>query len=247
MRRPYRPPTHSRRKDHHVPYRSPVAALVGLTTLAATLTTGVAAAQDTGVPEPTTFTSMFTAMATPDMVVDAEGVATPGEAGATGTFNYRLNSDEEIICYDIVLRGVTPPYKSPARTATHIHEAAQGKAGPPRIALPNPEDEGDGTLRSEGCMQGPFTTGIVANGADTGQAFSVARIEADPASFFTDTHTERYSAGAVRGQLTAVPMGGMATGAGGVAEQDWAPVGLGVLALVGAAGTGLVLRRRARA
>jgi hypothetical protein len=222
---------------------SRVAILTALTTSAVALSVGAASAQDAEVPEPSSFTSMFTAMATPDMVINADGVATPGEPGATGTFDYRINSDEEVICYDIVLRGVTPPYMSPARTATHIHQAAEGAAGPPRIALPNPEDTGDGTLRSEGCLQGPFTTGIVANGADTGAGFSLAEIEADPAAFFTDTHTASFTAGAVRGQLTGVPMGGVDTGAGGTSSgSSWAPVALGAAALVGA-GTVLVRRR----
>jgi len=135
---------------------------------------------------------------------------------------------------------------SPARTATHIHQAAQGKAGPPRIAFPNPEDAGDGTLRREGCMQGPFTTGIMAGGADTGAGFTLDQIEADPAAFFTDTHTAKNTAGAVRGQLTAVPMGGVATGAGGTSSSDgtWAPTALGAALLVGVAGVGVVARRR---
>lgn len=224
-----------------------VAILTALTTSAVALSVGAASAQDAEVPEPSSFTSMFTAMATPDMVINADGVATPGEPGATGTFDYRINSDEEVICYDITLRGVTPPYMSPARTATHIHQAAEGAAGPPRIALPNPEDTGDGTLRSEGCLQGPFTTGIMANGADTGAGFSLAEIEADPSAFFTDTHTASFMAGAVRGQLTSVPMGGVDTGAGGTSSDSsgtsWAPVALGAAALVGAAGTVLVRRR----
>jgi F0F1-type ATP synthase membrane subunit c/vacuolar-type H+-ATPase subunit K len=205
------------------------------------LTASPALAQDATVPEPATFTSMFTAMATPDMVLNADSVPTPGEAGATGTFNYRINSADEIICYDITLRGVTAPFQSPARTATHIHQAAPGKAGPPRIAFPNPEDKGDGTLRSQGCMQGPFTTGIMANGADTGAGFTLDQIEADPAAFFTDTHTSKFTAGAVRGQLSAVPMGGVETGAGGA---DWAPTALGAAVLVGVAGVGVAARRR---
>lgn len=224
-----------------------IAILSAITTASVALSAGVASAQDTEVPEPGTFTSMFTAMATPDMVINNDGVATPGEAGATGTFNYRLNSDDEIICYDITLDGVTPPYMSPARTATHIHEAEAGAAGPPRIALPNPEDDGSGTLRSEGCLQGPFTTGVAPEGTDTGEGFTLDQIEADPSAFFTDTHTANFMAGAVRGQLTSVPMGGVATGAGGTAGDDWAPVALGAAALVGVAGVGtVVVRRRAQ-
>lgn len=221
-----------------------VAVLTALTTSAVALSAGVASAQDTEVPEPSSFTSMVTSMATPDAVVDPDGVVTPGEPGATGTFDYRINSDLDVICYDITLRGVTPPYMSPARTATHIHQAAEGAPGPPRIAFPDPVDAGDGTLRSEGCLQGPFTTGIMANGADTGEGFTLAAIEADPSAFATDTHTATFTAGAVRGQLSSVPMGGVATGAGGTADGgSWAPAALGAAALVGAAGTVLVRRR----
>ena len=32
--------------------------------------------------------------------------------------------------------------------------------GPPRIAFPNPVDTGNGQLKSSGCLQGPFTTGL---------------------------------------------------------------------------------------
>lgn len=224
-----------------------IATVAALTVAAVSLAAAPASAQTTPnaeVPEPASFTSMFTAMATPDMVLNADSVPTPGEPGATGTFNYRINSTDEIICYDITLRGVTPPYMSPARTATHIHQGAVGKAGPPRLALPNPEDAGDGTLNSSGCMQGPFTTGIMADGADTGTGFTLDQIEADPAAFFTDSHTATFTAGAVRGQLTAVPMGGIETGAGGTSDGGWAPTALGAALLAGVAGVGAAARRR---
>jgi len=207
------------------------------------------AAAETEVPRPATFTSAFTAMATPDMVINNDGVATPGEPGASGTFTYMINSDTEVICYDISLTGVTPPYQSPAKTATHIHQGDAGQAGPPRIAFPNPEDDGSGTLTSSGCLQGPFTTGVVANGADTGAGFTLDQIEADPSAFFTDTHTAAFAAGAVRGQLTAIPVGGVETGAGGTSVlADDGSTGT-VVGLVGgsallAAGGALLLRRR---
>jgi len=89
---------------------------------------------------------------------------------------------------------------SPAKTATHIHQAAKGASGPPRIAFPNPV--GDDFRRvSVGCITGPFTTGVLAAGVDTGVGFKVAQIEKDPAAFFTDAHTKLFSLGVVRGQL----------------------------------------------
>lgn len=93
---------------------------------------------------------------------------------------------------------------SPAKTATHIHQAAKGLAGPPRIAFPNPEPANSGPnvdKISVGCMTGPFTTGVLANGVDTGVGFTVKQIEANPAGFFTDAHTVNKPAGVVRGQL----------------------------------------------
>jgi len=102
--------------------------------------------------------------------------------------------------------GVTGPFSSPAVTATHIHEAADGASGPPRIAFPNPEPQDSGpevVKRSAGCIQGPFTTGIQAEGVDTGNGFTLAQIEANPAGFFTDSHTALSVPGVVRAQLQA--------------------------------------------
>jgi len=220
------------------------AAAAALILLAAT-----PASAETTVPEPERFTSAFTVMATPDQVLNADGVATPGAPGATGRFDLRLDSASNTICYDITLTGVTGEYQSPAKTATHIHQAAVGKAGPPRIAFPNPTDAGNGTRTSSGCMQGPFTTGIMsAQNADTGAGFTVAQIEADPSAFAADTHTASFTAGAVRGQLTQVPVGGVDTGAGGSATSGSSALPLvaggGAVALAAA---GVVLLRRHRA
>jgi len=226
----------------------------GAAAAAFTLLAAAPASAETEVQAPSTFTSAFTVMATPDQVVSTAGAPAPGEAGATGTFDFRINSDQEIICYDITLTGVTGDYMSPAKTATHIHQAAVGKSGPPRIAFPNPVDQGDGTRTSSGCLQGPFTTGVMNDaGADTGTGFTLAQIEADPASFAADSHTAAFTAGVVRGQLTQVPVGGVDTGFGGAAQagtgtgtgSDLA-LGAGALGLVGVLGTAawIAVRRR---
>ncbi|GAA5985242.1 hypothetical protein JCM11641_003646 [Rhodosporidiobolus odoratus] len=146
--------------------------------------------------------------------VNANNTPTPGEEGAWGVFEYGVNSIEEVICYNITLY-ISGNYSSPANTATHIHQAGVGRNGPPRIAFPNPTPlnwtEGDSTewlnstekqvRRSLGCLKGPFTTGILANGTDTGTNFTLSTLEASPSSFFTDSHTARFPAGAIRGQL----------------------------------------------
>ncbi|MFJ4039280.1 CHRD domain-containing protein [Microbacterium sp. NPDC090007] len=200
---------------------------------------------ETEVAEPSEFTSAFTVMATPDQVINNDGVATPGQSGATGTFTFRINSEQEIICYDIRLEGVSGDYQSPAKTATHIHEAAVGKPGPPRIAFPNPAPVGDGPRTSSGCLQGPFTTGVQANGADTGDGFSLAQIEANPAGFTGDSHTTTSPAGVVRGQLSAIPVGGVDTGAGGSADAGVHPGAVAAaIGGIGALAAGAVLLRR---
>lgn len=219
--------------------------VVATTGLVLAMAATPAMAANDPVDEPDSFTSMFTVTATPDMVVGPDGPVA-GEPGASGVFNFRINSAEEIICYDIELAGVTPPYESPAITATHVHEAAAGSAGPPRLVFPNPDEE---TLTSSGCMQGPFETGLTddATGEDTAAGFSLAQIEADPSAFFADTHTSAFAAGAIRGQLSEMPMGGIGTGGGGTAgDEGSAPLllGLGALAAAGAVASVVVARRR---
>ena len=89
---------------------------------------------------------------------------------------------------------------STAQTATHIHQALRGASGPPHIAFPNPV--GDDKRRvSVGSLTGPFTTGVLANGVDTGTGLKVEAIEKDPKRFFTDSHTVLFPLGVVRGQL----------------------------------------------
>lgn len=203
----------------------------------------------TEVEWPEEFTSAYTVMATPDEVIDADGEVAPGEEGATGDFMFWINSEEEVICYEITLEGVTGGYESPALTATHIHEAAAGEPGPPRLAFPNPEPIGDEPRTSSGCMAGPFMTGVEGDdGADTGEGFSLAEIEANPAGFTGDSHTEEFTAGVVRGQLMQVPLDGVETGGGGM-QQSSSQIGVfagaGVLAVAGVSAFMLVRRNQA--
>ncbi|KAH8895521.1 hypothetical protein GQ53DRAFT_617780, partial [Thozetella sp. PMI_491] len=186
-------------------YRSVIPAVLRLATAGPVLRPRQAAAPQATEFGPFTFTSTYNLVATPDRVINGT-TPTPGEAGSMGFYNYGINSELDIICYNITLMGVTGPYSSPAVTATHIHEAAEGASGPPRIAFPNPEPADSGpevVKRSSGCIQGPFTTGILAEGVDTGNGFRLAQIEANPAGFFTDSHTAVSVPGVVRAQLQA--------------------------------------------
>ncbi|KAH8169038.1 CHRD domain-containing protein [Sarocladium implicatum] len=146
------------------------------------------------------YTSTYAIKATPDQVVDSENEFTGGLEGATGWFLYGINSHENVICYNITIDGFRGDFESPANTATHIHEGKRGMAGPPRIAFPNPTGE-DGHINTVGCLKGPFETGVVNNGTDTGEGFHVKQIEQSPSSFFTDIHSSEAVPGAVRGQM----------------------------------------------
>lgn len=154
---------------------------------------------------PFTFTSTYHITATPDQVVNGttNPVATSGLPGAIATFDLGINSDLDLICYNITLNGFKGEYQSPAKTATHLHEAAKGKNGPPRLAFENPVgDEGEGERTSYGCMVGPFTTGLMgADGQDTGVGFEVKEIEENSGAFFVDLHSSLAVPGAVRGQV----------------------------------------------
>ncbi|KAF2496368.1 hypothetical protein BU16DRAFT_375824 [Lophium mytilinum] len=147
------------------------------------------------------FTSTYNVIATPEQVVSNVSVATGGLKGAIGYYNYGINSKDNVICYNITLKGFKGEYVSPAKTATHIHQGPKGKAGPPRLAFPNPM--GDGPVRnSVGCLKGPFKTGVLAMGVDTADGFHVKQIEENPEAFFTDVHSSLAVSGAVRGQLS---------------------------------------------
>ncbi|CAI9626481.1 hypothetical protein GT037_006535 [Alternaria burnsii] len=148
------------------------------------------------------FSSTHFVNAVPEEVVNGTE-PTGGLAGASGTFNFGINSASNMICYNITLHNFQGEFDSPATTATHIHEAARGASGPPRISFPNPEPvEGNEAVRnSAGCMKGPFTTGVMVEGVDSGEGFHVSMIEANPAAFMADTHSSLALPGAVRGQM----------------------------------------------
>lgn len=101
---------------------------------------------------PFNFTSTFNIVATPDQVVNGT-TPTGGLPGTLGFFNFGINSDMDLICWSIKLVGFRGEYQSPARTATHVHEAARGRSGPPRLAFPNPAGTGHERF-SFGCMTG---------------------------------------------------------------------------------------------
>lgn len=69
------------------------------------------------------------------------------------------------------------------------------------LAFPNPSGSDEGPRKSIGCLTGPFKTGVIANGNDTGDGFHVRQIEQNPSMFFADVHSSLAVPGAMRGQL----------------------------------------------
>lgn len=122
---------------------------------------------DSGGDQVFQFSSTQVVKATPDQVVNGT-TPTGGLPGASGTYNFGINSQTDTICYNITLYGFRGEYQSPAATATHIHEAARGASGPPRIAFHNPQPvAGNKDVRnSVGCLTGPFKTGVLTSGVD---------------------------------------------------------------------------------
>lgn len=174
------------------------------------------------VKRPAYFTSTLKTTARPDRVINANNASVPGLPGARSEYTLEINVDKDILCYEILSKGFQGEYFSPAKTATHTHQAAKGFNGPPRLAFKNPTEVKDRNLlkkfahylglskhdknirRSKACVKGPFTTGLLsATGVDTGSAsgFTLRQLQDNPAGFFSDYHTEAFQAGAVRGQL----------------------------------------------
>lgn len=175
-----------------------------------------------GISAPIPYTSTYSVVARPKQVVNGTE-PTGGLPGAIGYYDFGLNVDYNLICYHIRLNGFRGEYESPAATASklcppglwimtslltlriaHLHEAARGQSGPPRIAFPNPKKtDGRHGRVSVGCLQGPFVTGLEdpETGEDYGADFHVSQIEENPKGFFSDVHSSLALAGAVRGQL----------------------------------------------
>ncbi len=108
----------------------------------------------------------------------AEEVPDPGDPDGTGstTLTFRPGSGE--VCWDINVATITLP-----SVGAHIHEGAQGVAGPVVVPLSPPDANGK------------------ASGCTTPEAAIMTRIMQNPANFYINVHTSDFPAGAVRGQI----------------------------------------------
>lgn len=78
------------------------------------------------------FTSAYKVIATPNQVINSMNQKTGGLKGAKGVYKFGVNSEEDVICFKIILTGFEGEYESPSNTATHIHQADKGMSGPHR-------------------------------------------------------------------------------------------------------------------
>ena len=145
-------------------------------------------------------TSTWSIAADPDQVVGAGG-----EPGATASLRADLRQRR---------RGGLLPDHHRRRVRRlpvaggHGQPHPRGTGGPGRPAAgrvrqpgAGRRDDPDGVRTSSGCAVTPQFTGTAANGVDNGRGATLADIEADPADYYVDVHTEGFAPGAVRGQF----------------------------------------------
>jgi hypothetical protein len=102
-----------------------------------------------------------------------------GDADGSGSATITIDVDTGEVCWDLSVEGIGDV------VASHIHVGAEGVNG--GVVVPLDVDGFSGT--SEDCV-------------DAGDADLQAIVD-DPAGFYVNIHTAEFSAGAIRGQLTA--------------------------------------------
>jgi hypothetical protein len=94
-----------------------------------------------------------------------------------GIVNLTLNANKRTVCWTFQgIVGIGKP------TASHIHKAPVGKAGPVVV---------------------PFGAAYKAKGCTKAAKSLIAAIELNPNAYYVNVHTAKYPAGAIRGQLVA--------------------------------------------
>jgi CHRD domain len=142
-----------------------------------------------------------------------------GDADGSGTAAITIDTETGEVCWELSVSGIGDV------VASHIHEGAEGEDGGVVVPL----DVDGFTDSSEGC--------VTPDGAD------LAAIVDNPSGYYVNIHTAEFSAGAIRGQLSATGE----TPDTAITAPSSSPLSLlGVLVLaVGAiGGLRLALRRR---
>ena len=105
----------------------------------------------------------------------------PGDTDGSGSADIRLNQGQNQVCFELSVSNIA------VATAAHIHEAAEGVAGPVVVTLTTPAANG----KSKGCVDA--------------SAELIKRIRQTPENFYVNVHNAEFPDGAVRGQLAKKP------------------------------------------
>lgn len=111
--------------------------------------------------------------------VSPAGKANSGDPNGTGSATVITKGVSEL-CFAILTKGIGTP------TAAHIHKALAGLNGPIVVTLTAPIKGNPGA--SSGCINN-LPIALVLN------------IRTNPSEYYINVHTERFPAGAIRGQL----------------------------------------------
>ena len=101
----------------------------------------------------------------------------PGDADGDGFAKITLNQGQGEVCFELTVAGIAPA------TASHIHVAPAGVAGPVVIPLSPPTNGA-----SSGCV--------------SASADLIKEIRQHPAEYYVNVHNAIFPAGALRGQLS---------------------------------------------
>jgi CHRD domain-containing protein len=102
-----------------------------------------------------------------------------GDPDGTGSAQITLNVGHATVCWATTVANITLP-----ATASHIHEAPVGRAGPIVVPLSAPDASGH------------------ASGCTTADPELIQAIVDHPEEYYVNVHTTDFPAGAIRGQLS---------------------------------------------
>ena len=138
--------------------------------------------------------------------MNGEAEVPTGDTNANGTASIRTRGSE--VCYDLRWSGVDA-------TASHIHKAAAGKAGPIVVNF---------------FAQDTALAGAKKSGCAKADSEVVAAINAKPANYYVNVHSAEFPKGEIRGQLAKLGAGDELPYTGGPISKGLLLLGLCVVA-----------------
>ena len=115
----------------------------------------------------------------------SEEVPGPGDNKGKGEIQVFLKAKKEKVCFNLEISKLDPVM------AGHIHKGVEGVAGKIKVTLFETEILGEGAY--EGCTRNV-------------KSKLIAKMAEVPEKFYVNLHTAEYPDGAIRGQLTPLPI-----------------------------------------